>query len=127
MFTLRKEFRFEAAHRLEHHAGKCFRLHGHSWKGVIEVVGDDLSPAGPEANMLIDYGSISAALKPMVERFLDHQYLNETLASDSPTSEYIAKWIFGFLSGGPLTINGRAQLKAVEIEETCTSSCRYER
>jgi 6-pyruvoyltetrahydropterin/6-carboxytetrahydropterin synthase len=33
-----KEFRFEAAHRLPHHDGKCRRLHGrHSWVGRVYV------------------------------------------------------------------------------------------
>ncbi|NES98612.1 MAG: 6-carboxytetrahydropterin synthase QueD, partial [Desertifilum sp. SIO1I2] len=32
-----KEFRFEAAHHLPHHDGKCRRLHGHSWVGRVQV------------------------------------------------------------------------------------------
>jgi 6-pyruvoyltetrahydropterin/6-carboxytetrahydropterin synthase len=41
-WLLAKEFRFEAAHQLPYHDGKCARLHGHSWHGVVYVAGDTL-------------------------------------------------------------------------------------
>jgi 6-pyruvoyltetrahydropterin/6-carboxytetrahydropterin synthase len=37
-----KEVRFEAAHRLPYHDGKCQRLHGHSWIGRVYVTADPL-------------------------------------------------------------------------------------
>lgn len=126
-FKLRKEFRFEAAHRLDHHDGKCARLHGHSWLLIVEIVGDRLQalelPEGrnPKGNMILDYSDIKGIVQPLVEDKLDHHFLNETFGSDSPTSEFIAKEIYAWLSprlGGAL--------KAIEINETCTSACRYE-
>ena len=119
MFTLRKTFTFEAAHKLTHHDGKCARLHGHSFKLTVEVKGYVIKD-GPKRGMVIDYGDISTVVKPLLENVLDHHFLNETLQHEGPTSEVIAGKIFHYLK------TAIPQLSAVEIEETCTASCRYE-
>lgn len=119
MWTLTKQFRFEAAHRLPGHDGKCARLHGHSWVGYVVVEGDKLHATGPKAGMLVDFGDMSKPVKVMVDEHLDHYYLNESTGLDNPTSEEVARWIFDYLATWiPL-------LKAVVIEETCTSRCEY--
>lgn len=121
MITLVKEYRFEAAHRLPHHDGKCQRLHGHSWKMRVVLEGHSVEVHGPKSGMLMDYSEISKIVNPVVSTFLDHHYLNETLSSlESPTSEAIAMWLFHYLKPHlPL-------LKSVEVDETCTCSCRYQ-
>lgn len=124
MFTLTKEFKFEASHVLKYHDGKCARLHGHSWKGRVIVQGEHLFGCGPSTNMLMDYANISKHIKPLVEEFLDHYHLNTTLQCESPTSEYVARWIFEKLEE---TGEFHLRLIAVEVDETCTSSCRYEK
>ena len=118
-WTLTKEFRFEAAHRLPHHSGKCSRLHGHSWRGYIFVAGDALQTEGSQQGMIVDYADIKALLQPLVEDFLDHHYLNDSLQLQNPTSEAVAKWIFRQLKP---KLPG---LVAVRIDETCTSRCIY--
>ena len=118
-FSLKKRFTFEAAHFLPHHGGKCRRLHGHSWVGWVEVAGAELHTNGPQTGMVMDYSCISDAIKPMVEEYLDHHCLNETLPLASPTSEAIAAWVFEHLKSGGLPVS------AVTIEETCTSVCTY--
>lgn len=120
-WTLTKTFRFEASHQLKHHDGKCSRLHGHSWCGAIEVSGGKLMVDGPKTNMLMDYADLSKIVKQLVDEFLDHYHLNETLYTDSPTSEFIARWIY--MRVKPMVAAGL--LLAVTIEETCTSRCRY--
>lgn len=117
-----KEFYFEAAHQLPHHDGKCRRLHGHSWVGRVYVKGDRLITNGSKQGMIIDYGDIKKYLQPLLDNFLDHYYLNETLSLESPTSEMVAKWIFE-----KLEIAGLPGLYAVEIRETCTSGCTYKK
>lgn len=118
-FTLKKEFTFEAAHKLPNHDGKCQRLHGHSWKMRLVLEGDETEKQGPKAGMLIDYAEISVIAKPFVEEHLDHHYLNETTTLMNPTSERLAVWIFNMLKPKlPLLV-------AVEIDETCTSCCIY--
>ena len=118
-FTLKKRFTFEAAHHLPHHDGKCRRLHGHSWVGWVEVKGIELQTSGPQAGMVLDFDCLSNTVKPMVERYLDHYCLNDSLELESPTSEAIALWVFRHLREEGL------QLSAVTIEETCTSVCTY--
>ncbi|NEP33677.1 MULTISPECIES: 6-carboxytetrahydropterin synthase QueD [Moorena] len=117
-----KEFRFEAAHRLPHHDGKCSRLHGHSWVGRVYVKGNQLIEEGSKQGMIMDYGDIKTYLKPLLDNFLDHYYLNETTGLENPTSEAIAKWVFERLEEA-----GLPGLYAVEIQETCTSGTRYSR
>jgi 6-pyruvoyltetrahydropterin/6-carboxytetrahydropterin synthase len=120
MWTLRKTFRFEAAHRLPQHDGKCARLHGHSWVADIEVRGDRLHAGGSQAGMVLDYGDLSAIARPLIDGYLDHYDLNVTTGLTNPTSEELARWIYDrLLPYLPL-------LSAVTIHETCTSECRYD-
>ena len=119
-WSIYKEFRFEAAHMLPHHDGKCRRLHGHSWIGRVYVKGNQLIEDGTKQGMIIDYGDIKQYLKPLLDHYLDHYYLNETTGLENPTSEAIAKWIFDHLE-----LAGLPGLYAVEIRETCTSGCIY--
>ncbi len=118
-YTIRKKFTFEAAHQLVDHDGKCARLHGHSWVAWVEVQGTEVHLDGPKRNMLVDFADVKSAVKPLVNGYLDHHHLNDTLGCDMPTSEYVAKWLFDKVA------NLMPGLAAVEIEETCTSMCRY--
>lgn len=61
-----KEFRWEMGHRLQCHKGKCFNLHGHSYKLLVEFQG------GIEKNgMVIDYFDVKEIVAPIVDE-LDH-------------------------------------------------------
>lgn len=121
-WILGKEFRFEAAHELPHHDGKCARLHGHSWRGVVYVSGTTLDQSGPKAGMVMDYADIKTCLKPLLNDYLDHHFLNKTTGLENPTSEELAQWIFEQLEH-----KGLSGLLAVRIDETCTSTCVYTR
>ncbi len=118
-FTLKKRFTFEAAHYLPHHDGKCRRLHGHSWVGWVGVEGENLQTEGPEAGMLLDYGDMARVVQEVVDEYLDHYCLNESLQLESPTAEHVARWIYHCLREHKLPV------AAVTIEETCTSACVY--
>ena len=122
MWTLEKAFSFEASHQLPHHDGKCARLHGHSWKGRVIVLGGALYTTGPKQGMVVDYADINAPIKELVEGYLDHWHLNESTGLENPTSEELARWIFNKLKYYPVFYN---RLQAVIIEETCTSRCTY--
>jgi 6-pyruvoyltetrahydropterin/6-carboxytetrahydropterin synthase len=115
-----KEFRFEAAHRLPHHEGKCRRLHGHSWLGRVYIKSNHLQSQGSQQGMVMDFGEISQYLQPLLDDFLDHHYLNETTGLENPTSEELSRWIYEKLAKA-----GLPGLHAVEIRETCTSGCTY--
>ena len=115
-----KTFRFEAAHKLPHHDGKCQRLHGHSYVMDITFQDDTLHTTGPKQGMVIDFGDISKVVKPLVNSHLDHHYLNDTLGEENPTAEVIARWIWDEL------IDKLPGLASVTIHETCTSAVTYE-
>lgn len=120
LWTITKEFTFEAAHKLPKHDGKCARLHGHSWKGRVIVKGEVLHNEGPKTGMVMDFGDVKRLVAPLLDGFLDHHHLNETLNLDNPTSEEVARWLYMRLKPS------LPSLLAVEIDETCTSSCRYQ-
>lgn len=127
MFTLRKSFRFEASHQLHGHDGKCARLHGHSWVLTVEVRGRVLASGGPKDGMLADYGDLKALVQPLVDGALDHYHLNDSLGTPNPTSERVARWVYcALLDRLPAQVDRPWRLSAVEVEETCTSACRYE-
>lgn len=120
MFTITKEFRFEAAHKLNNHDGKCARLHGHSWKMRVILEGASVEKEGPKKGMLMDFSEVSKIVNPLLEEKLDHYYLNDTLKLENPTSEAIAQWLYNQL------VPKLTKLVAIEVDETCTCSCRYE-
>jgi 6-pyruvoyltetrahydropterin/6-carboxytetrahydropterin synthase len=122
MFELSKDFSFEAAHHLPSHDGKCHRVHGHSWKGKVVVAGNHLQTSGPKAGMLVDYSDLKAVVQPIVEKHLDHWDLNETLPMENPTSEEIARWFYQQLL---FTAPWADHIAYVQIDETCTSACRF--
>ncbi len=113
---LRKTFQFEAAHLLPHlpESHKCRRLHGHSFKVEIAVVG----ACDPKLGWVMDYAEMSDAFRPLWDQ-LDHRYLNDVLGLENPTSENIAAWIWEHLRPKmPL-------LAEVVVAETCTARCVY--
>jgi 6-pyruvoyltetrahydropterin/6-carboxytetrahydropterin synthase len=90
-----KQFRFEAAHHLPDHDGKCRRPHGHSYRVEVTLAGD-LEDAGPKNGMVHDFSDVSRFWKHELEPHLDHQDLNLTLADDCdpPTAELIARYLY---------------------------------
>ena len=81
---LRKEFRFEASHRLPFHQGKCARLHGHSWTLEVEVEG----PVDPLTGMVMDFADINSYIDPVVWE-LDHHHLGTW---EGMSIEFIREW-----------------------------------
>lgn len=119
MFEVEKTFTFEAGHLLDHHDGKCRHPHGHSYTIKVKLRVEQLVPSGPKKNMVIDFITISEIVKPMIDDYFDHKWLNDTLESDSPTAEYIAYWVFNYLE--PLLPN----LYSITVCETSTASATY--
>jgi 6-pyruvoyltetrahydropterin/6-carboxytetrahydropterin synthase len=111
-----REFTFEAAHRLPNvpEGHKCARLHGHSYKVEVHVLG----PVGDDTGWVQDFGELKAAFKPLEDQ-LDHSYLNEVDGLENPTSEVLAKWIWDRL------VVTLPSLSEIRVRETCTSGCVY--
>jgi len=85
---VRRRFRFEAAHRLPNHPGKCRELHGHSFKLIVVVE----RPLDPHSGMAIDFAELKSVVRAEVVDRLDHKDLNAIL--DNPTAECVAVWIW---------------------------------
>ncbi|MGA8279103.1 MAG: 6-carboxytetrahydropterin synthase QueD [Rhodanobacteraceae bacterium] len=112
-----KTFQIEAAHRLPNVpvGHKCARLHGHSFRIDIFVRG----PLDPQLGWVMDFADIKDAFWPLFEQ-LDHRCLNEVDGLDNPTSENLARWIWGRLKPRlPL-------LARIVVHETCTSGCSFD-
>jgi len=62
-----KFFKWEMAHRLKCHKGKCFNLHGHSYKMEVEFEGSIEKNTG----MVLDYFAVKDIVAPLVNE-LDH-------------------------------------------------------
>ncbi|HUZ48290.1 MAG TPA: 6-carboxytetrahydropterin synthase QueD [Candidatus Dormibacteraeota bacterium] len=88
---IRKHFRFEAAHVLPYHSGKCARMHGHSYRLEVAVRGP-LQSQGPARGMIEDFDTIKRVVHEHVIDALDHQTLNDLI--ENPTAEHIAMWIW---------------------------------
>lgn len=67
MMKISKDFRWEMGHRLQCHKGKCYNLHGHSYKMQIEFVGEIDKSSG----MVLDYFDVKDIVAPIVDK-LDH-------------------------------------------------------
>lgn len=119
MYYLKKTFRFEAAHHLPKHLGKCSRVHGHSFVGTLFLASEELFTLGSSTGMVLDFAECSKALAPLLEHCLDHYDLNVTTGLEDPTSENLCKWIYGSLIGLLPDLIG------VALAETCTCEAMY--
>ena len=74
MYTITKQFSFEAAHHLNglpmHH--QCSRQHGHSYRVEVELQSKKLDPTG----FVRDYGDLDE-LAALLKLNYDHRDLNE--------------------------------------------------
>jgi len=113
---LEKGFRLEAAHWLPRapEGHKCRRLHGHSFSVTVVVHGEP----DPDTGWIMDFADIGVAFAPLHE-LLDHRLLNEVPGLENPTSEHLARWCWERLR------DALPGLYCVEVQETCTSRCRY--
>jgi 6-pyruvoyltetrahydropterin/6-carboxytetrahydropterin synthase len=124
---LTKQFKFEAAHCLPNHDGKCRGVHGHSYVVVVTLDGI-VKPAdgSPDEGMVIDFACVKEAWQK-IEPMLDHQDLNLTIGPviGPTTAENIAGWILNQMEAEilPGLEPGRdTYIKSVTVFETATSS-----
>ncbi len=89
---LRKEYRFESAHFIYNHPGKCRNPHGHSYKLFVLIEG----PVDPVTGMIIDFDDLSRIVHAQVVDRLDHRFLNDLIPLS--TAENIAAWIWDQLA-----------------------------
>lgn len=116
MYRLRIESHFDAAHKLEGYNGKCARIHGHTWKVEVFVIGENLDKIG----MLVDFEILKEKVKEIIKE-LDHRFLNDLKEIGNPTSENVARYIFKNLKDMPKNV----RLEKVRIWENRGSWCEY--
>ncbi len=111
-----KTFTFEAAHSLPNvpTTHKCARLHGHSFRVDIYVLGVVDETTG----WVMDFADIKRAFQPLHEQ-LDHRHLNDVEGLKNPTSENLARWIWTRLRPSLPTLN------QVIVHETCSTGSVY--
>jgi 6-pyruvoyltetrahydropterin/6-carboxytetrahydropterin synthase len=115
-FELKQHFQIESARFLPHlpTSHPCSRMHGHSFKIVLTLVGD----LDPKTGWVIDYNDIQALMKPLLDK-VDHRVLNEVEGLENPTSELLAKWVYDHAK------KNLPQLVRVSIAETPSTECSY--
>ena len=119
--SITKIFRFEAAHHLPGHHGKCARPHGHSYWLEVTIHGPIKdAPGESDHSMVMDFGDLSHIVKNSVIERLDHQDLN-AITELHTTAENLAHWIWG-----ELTANGLSEALLYRIRLWETDSCFVE-
>ena len=133
MYIVKTEDSFDSAHFLARYNGKCRNIHGHRWRGEIEIAGENL-----DDGMVVDFTDIKAALKALTDN-LDHSLVMEkdTLKPQTyeclvdegfrimimdfrPTAENFAKYFFDEIK------NKGFNIRAAEVYETPNNCARYE-
>ncbi len=130
MYILKSQAEFDSAHFLSGYEGKCSNIHGHRWKIIAEIYGENLVEDGQMRGMLIDFGIFKKDLKDIADSF-DHSLIIEKnslkpktlkcLEEENfkviqiecrPTAENFSRIIFRMLK-----LKGY-NVKAVEVYET---------
>jgi 6-pyruvoyltetrahydropterin/6-carboxytetrahydropterin synthase len=119
--TITKIFRFEAAHHLPGHHGKCARPHGHSYRLEVTVRGSiKHAPGESDHGMVMDFGDLSRIVEHAVIEHLDHQDLN-AVTNIHTTAENLVHWIWD-----ALTTHGLPEALLYRIRLWETESCFVE-
>ena len=119
MYELTVEGEFSAAHLMRDYDGECARMHGHNYRVLLAVEGEELDECG----MLVDFTELKREFEKILEE-LDHRNLNELPPFDeiNPSSENIARYIFQRTQEA---LEEGMAVSAVTIYESPRSSATY--
>lgn len=136
MFGLQAEACFDAAHFLAGHGGACRNLHGHRWRVVAGLDGEELTAEGSERDMLLDFAGLKQQLRALAADF-DHRLIFEagtlrpaTLAALQeegfamvelpfrPTAERLAQHFYHKLQADGLAVT---RVTVYETPENCAA------
>lgn len=76
-----KEFKFEMAHALDYHEGKCKNIHGHSYTLSVRVFGTPIEEKCSENGMVMDFSVLKDIVETNIIKKIDHALM---LQKDSP-------------------------------------------
>ena len=123
MFEITVQAGFSSGHYLRDYHGKCENPHGHNYRVLVTLIGEQLDHSG----LLLDFKLLKQVLRPTVE-YLDHQMINdlEPFTTVNPSAENLAKYFFD-TSAKQLSdmTEGRVRVKDCTVYETDTSFARY--
>ncbi len=123
MYEVTVQDTFSSGHYLRDYYGKCENPHGHNYRVLVTLIGEDLETNG----LLLDFKLLKRILQPTI-RYLDHFMINdlEPFTTVNPSAENIAKYFFDRTSTQLLEMTGgRVRVKDCTIWETDTSYARY--
>ena len=110
-------FKFEAAHRLPYHDGKCRRLHGHSYRLRLVFSGAVRSPHpdDPQSGFVVDFGLLDQIItRELIDPYLDHHHLDEHIPElPYSSAEYLVAWIVDWCM---THLDGRPEMGAARID-----------
>lgn len=123
MFEVTVEAGFSSGHYLRNYRGKCENPHGHNYRVLVTLVGEELDEAG----LLLDFKLLKTLLRPVVD-YLDHQMINdlEPFTTVNPSAENLARYFYQETARQLSEMTGgRVRIKDCTIFETDTSFARY--
>lgn len=124
-YELNKDLQFAAAHYVpSERAGKCSRVHGHTYFVNVTIAGNQLDETG----FLADF----SALKKIIHDRFDHSLLNEHAeffdnedADRFPTTEIVARTICDLIQAYLDQTENKPVCVQVFVRETPTSYVLY--
>jgi len=123
MYEVTVQDTFSSGHYLRDYYGKCENPHGHNYRVLMTLIGEQLEPNG----LLLDFKLLKRLLQPTIQ-YLDHNMINdlEPFTTLNPSAENLARYFFDRVSGQLLEMTGgRVRVKDCTIWETDTSFARY--
>ena len=119
MYELTIEREFSAAHRMRGHPGVCARLHGHNYRVLLTIEGEELDEVG----MLVDFAELRRVFDRILEE-LDHRDLNGIPPFDeiNPSSEHLARYLYRRAGEA---LGSAARVVRVTVSESPTGSVTY--
>ena len=124
-YELNKDMQFAAAHYVpSEEAGKCRRMHGHTYYANVTIAGDTLNASG----FLVNF----AEIKRLIHDRFDHTLLNEDTDNFDdenpylfPTTEVVARTIGRIVQDYLDQTDNRPVCLQVFLRETPTSYVVY--
>jgi 6-pyruvoyltetrahydropterin/6-carboxytetrahydropterin synthase len=97
-------------------------MHGHTWRVEAAVIGDELGPG----QLVMDFHDLKALLEEVIGPF-DHCCLNEVepFTELSPTSETLARFIYGKMEEKLRGFTPQARLSWVSVSESPDTQVVY--
>jgi 6-pyruvoyltetrahydropterin/6-carboxytetrahydropterin synthase len=122
MFEVSVEQTFAAGHALRNYKGACENVHGHNFKILVTIEGQELDQTG----MLVDFLDVKQSMREVIAR-LDHKFLNDVPPFDvkNPSAENIAEYFYEELTSGLVSNPVPVRVREVRVWETDIQSATY--